>query len=136
MPERPAVHRIPIQVRFHDTDMFGHVNNAAFASYAELGRLRFLASLGHPAGGVILARITLDFRRQLRFGDEPDLETWVSHLGTTSAGLEQRLVEGGEVACEMSSVIVFFDYRRQQTVPVPEHLRPALQRYSSRPEKG
>jgi acyl-CoA thioester hydrolase len=123
------VHRMPIQVRFGDTDMFGHVNNAAFSTYAELGRLRFLGGLGHPPGGLILARIELDFRRQLRFGDEASLETRVARIGTTSMGLHQRLLRGDDVACEIASVVVCFDYGTQRPVPVPDGLRAALAAY-------
>jgi acyl-CoA thioester hydrolase len=123
------VHRVPIQVRFGDTDMFGHVNNAAFATYAELGRLRFLASLGYPPGGLILARIALDFRRQLRYGGDGEMETRVADIGTTSLTLDQRLVADGEVACEASSVVVFFDYGQGRPVPVPDRLRRELDAY-------
>jgi acyl-CoA thioester hydrolase len=130
--ERGAVHRLPIQVRFGDTDMFGHVNNAAFATYAELGRLRFLSSLAFEPGGLILARIALDFRRQLRYGDEAELETRVTRVGTTSLALEQHLLTGGAVACEVASVVVFFDYAAQRPMPVPERLRAVLDTYRRR----
>jgi acyl-CoA thioester hydrolase len=126
------IHRMPIQVRFGDTDMFGHVNNAAFASYVELGRLRFLEALGQPAAGLILARLELDFRRQLRFGDEPELETFVTRLGTTSFGLGQRLVLAGEPVCEVDSVVVCFDYGVQRSVPIPVALRRGLERFHRR----
>lgn len=129
-----AVHTTPIQVRFGDTDMFGHVNNAAFATYAELGRLRFLGSLGHPPGGLILARIAIDFRAQLRYGGDAVLETRVERVGTTSLTLAQRLVADDVVACDVASVVVFFDYAAGRPVPVPERLRPELERYRPGPE--
>jgi acyl-CoA thioester hydrolase len=120
---------MPIQVRFGDTDMFGHVNNAAFASYVELGRLRFLEALGQPPAGLILARLALDFRRQLHFGDEPALETFVTRLGTTSFGLGQRLVLAGGSVCDADSVVVCFDYAAQRPVPIPDVLRRGLERF-------
>jgi acyl-CoA thioester hydrolase len=120
---------MPIQVRFGDTDMFGHVNNAAFASYVELGRLRFLESLGQGASGLILARLVLDFRRQLRFGDQPELETYVTRLGTTSFGLGQRLLLAGESVCDADSVVVCFDYASQRPIPIPGVLRRGLERF-------
>jgi acyl-CoA thioester hydrolase len=123
------VHRMPVQLRFGDTDMFGHVNNAAFASYTELARLRFLEALGHPPAGLILARLALDFRRQLHFGDELELETFVTRIGTTSFSLGQRLLRGGESVCDADSVVVCFVYRLQRPVPVPEALREALTRF-------
>ena len=35
-------HRTDIQMRFGDTDALGHVNNASYASYAEVARLEAL----------------------------------------------------------------------------------------------
>ncbi|CAN5657286.1 thioesterase family protein [soil metagenome] len=122
-----AVHRMPIQVRFGDTDMFGHVNNASFSTYAEFGRLRFLASLDFPPGGLILARIALDFRRQLHYGADAELETYVARIGTTSLTLAQRLLEGDQVVCDVESVVVFFDYREGRPTPVPDGLRERLE---------
>ena len=40
------VHHTELQMRFSDTDALGHVNNIAFASYAETGRVDFLKRLG------------------------------------------------------------------------------------------
>jgi acyl-CoA thioester hydrolase len=132
---RPGgVHRMPIQVRFGDTDMFGHVNNAAFATYAELGRLRFLASLDYAPGGLILARIALDFRHQLRYGSDAELETRVRRVGTTSLELDQRLLADDVVACEMASVVVFYDYAAQRPKRVPDDLRTILDGYREQGE--
>lgn len=127
----PSVHRLPIQVRFGDTDMFGHVNNASFSTYAEFGRLRFLASLGFPPGGLILARIALDFRRQLHYGAEAELETRVVRIGRTSLTLAQRLLAEGDVVCDVESVVVFFDYAAGRPTPVPDGLRAALAEYGA-----
>ena len=38
-------HNTNIQVRFVDTDALGHVNNSAFAHYAEDARIRFFQDL-------------------------------------------------------------------------------------------
>ena len=42
-------HRTPLQVRFRDTDAFGHVNNAVFFTYIELARIRYLLEPGPAA---------------------------------------------------------------------------------------
>lgn len=45
------LHVTPIQVRFGDTDRFGHINNASFATYSESARIELITSLGYPLGG-------------------------------------------------------------------------------------
>ncbi len=37
-----------MQVRFRDTDAFGHVNNAVFFSYLEPARIRYLLDVLEP----------------------------------------------------------------------------------------
>ena len=54
------------KIRFADIDTYGHLNNVACATYAETGRVDFLADVvpdsmdGHGEGWVI-ARLTVDF---------------------------------------------------------------------------
>lgn len=116
----------PVQLRFSDTDRLGHVNNAVYATYAELGRLAFLRELGMTDQGLILARLAIDFRRQVRLGDECSVVTRVVRVGRTSFTLEQTLTANGEVAAEFEAVLVCFDYASQRPVPVPDAFRRAL----------
>lgn len=118
--------QLPVQLRFSDTDKQGHVNNAVYATYAELGRLGFLAELGLSAASLILARLTIDFRRQVRLGDSCTIQTRVASLGRTSFTLEQTLEANGEVAAEFVAVMVWFDYQQQVPVPLPQSVRDAL----------
>lgn len=133
-PSDETVHTLPIQVRFADTDALGHVNNAAYATYAEVARLAFfqervggtVRELGPDYGGLILARLAMDFRRQVLLGDEVAVTTRVARLGRSSIELEQQVLAGGEVAAEISSVVVTFDYGAQRPVPMPDSLREKL----------
>jgi len=118
--------RLPVQLRFGDTDKLGHINNAVYASYAELGRLAFLQELGIEAATLILARLTIDFRRQVRLGDRCAIQTRVSRLGNTSFGLEQTLYANDEVAAEFEAVLVWFDYESQRPGPIPADVRDVL----------
>ncbi len=73
-------HRTPLQVRFRDTDAFGHVNNAVFFSYIELARIRYLLDVIQPAEPfermpLILARVELDFRSPIMFGEDVEVAT-------------------------------------------------------------
>jgi acyl-CoA thioester hydrolase len=127
-------HRTPIDVRFADTDMFGHVNNAAFATYVETARLDFFRDLlggtleqpGGEAGGIILARLAIDFRRQLLFGATAEVTTVVERVGRTSIALKQEVLSEGQVVAEASSVVVAYDYERQCPIEVPEGVRRRL----------
>lgn len=121
-----AAHSLPVQLRFGDTDTLGHINNAVYATYAELGRLAFFASLGIEAPGLILARLAIDFRRQVVLGDDCVITTRVVRVGTSSIELAQALIANGEVAADYEAVIVWFDYTTQRPVRVPDDARALL----------
>jgi acyl-CoA thioester hydrolase len=131
-PDTPASapaappHRTPIQVRFADTDALGHVNNGSYVVFAETGRLDFLRRLGSEARALILAHLAVDFRRQVRFGEAVDVDTWVERVGTTSVTMRQAILADGVLAAEVRSVVVSFDYGAQRPVPWSDAARAAL----------
>ena len=128
-------HHSDIQMRFADTDALGHVNNGSFIVYAETGRLQFLALLGGAVRSLILAHISADFRRQVKFGEVVAVETWVERIGTTSVTLRQLVHASGAVAVEVRSVVVSFDYKSQRPTVWSAESRAALNEYL-RPETG
>jgi acyl-CoA thioester hydrolase len=121
-----APHELEIQVRFGDTDALGHVNNAAYATYAELGRIALMRRVRWDEGGPILARIAIDFHAQVRLGSRVVVTTKVTRIGRSSIGLHQEVQADGERAATVESVVVWFDYDAQRPVPVPDHVRSVL----------
>lgn len=120
-------HRIDIQVRFADTDAVGHINNASYASWSELARLRFLEESGHAPVNFILAHLAIDFRRQVDYTDTVDVESRVTAIGNSSFTMAQVVHANGRVAAEVKSVIVAFDYEAQRSVPIPAAFREWLE---------
>jgi acyl-CoA thioester hydrolase len=125
------IHRTDVQMRFADTDALGHVNNAIFATYAELGRLDFLQVFGTSVRSLILASIYLDFRRQVKLGEKIHVETRVAKIGTSSVTLAQQIFANGELAADVSSAVVHFDYGNGKARPLSEEMRTALEPYVS-----
>lgn len=119
-------HTMEIQVRFNDTDALGHVNNASYAHYAELGRLHFLRGIALDPRKLILARLELDFRRQVTFGEDVRVETAVDRVGTSSIHMAQTIFAADEVAADVRSVVVHFDYSAGKAQPIPDPLRERL----------
>jgi len=122
-------HRTAIQMRFSDTDALGHLNNGSFAVYAEVARIEFLGLLGDTRRAMILARLEVDFRRQIRYGEPVEVETWVERVGTTSVMLRHVLWAAGALAADVRAVVVHFDYDAQRPKPWTADQREALQPY-------
>ena len=123
-------HAFPIQLRYADTDALGHVNNAVYNSYAESARIAFFSEIGVDVANLILARVAVDYRRQVRFGDGPTVvESWVTRIGRTSLGVAHRLLVDGETAADIETVVVHFDYGANAPAPVPDAARALLRPY-------
>lgn len=120
------MHSVDIQVRFADSDALGHLNNAAFAAYAEIGRLDFLSEYPDFVKSLILAHLTIDFRRQVTLNQEVTVQTGVESVGTSSVHLRQWIQADGEVAAEIGSVVVFFNYVTQRPEALPADIRASL----------
>jgi acyl-CoA thioester hydrolase len=123
------IYHTDIQVRFNDTDALGHVSNIAFALYIEQARVEFFRSLGMGRIALILAHLSQDFRKQIKFGDQVYVETKVGKLGNTSVTLDQTIMASNELAAEAKSVVVLFDYEAQKPKPIADDLRQKLSDY-------
>jgi acyl-CoA thioester hydrolase len=113
-------------MRFGDTDAYGHVNNAAFAAYAEVARLDFLRCLGKSVRSLVLASLSSDFRRQLSYGEAVYVDTWVERFGRTSITLAQSIHGDNKLAADIRSVVVYVDYDSGNATELPSEIRDAL----------
>jgi acyl-CoA thioester hydrolase len=116
----PHVHRDT--VRFRDCDAMGHVNNAVYSTYLEEARIGVLGDLID----FILARVEIDFRSELRAGEEIEVRTRCSRIGSKSLELEHEIHADGRLAAEAKSVLVGYDYARGQSVPLSDEVRARL----------
>ena len=110
------------RVRFRDGDAMGHVNNDVFSTYLEQARIAMLREL-EP---FILARVEIDFRAELRAGEEVEIRSRCSRVGRTSFDLEHELHSNGRLVAEAKSVLVGYDYAAGKSVPLTEAQRSLL----------
>jgi acyl-CoA thioester hydrolase len=118
------------RVRFRDLDAMGHVNNAVFLTYIESARVAFLQHLGAATTledmSIIVARIEIDFRAPVGFGDEVEIAVRASRFGEKSFDLDYELSVGGRIVAEAKSVLVGYDYGKGETVEIPDAWREKL----------
>ncbi|RPF55435.1 acyl-CoA thioesterase [Aquisalibacillus elongatus] len=92
----------PIEIRFSETDMFGHMNNVSPFIYFEEARIKFFnaiqlfGTLNESNDKVpVVGDLQCDFFKQVYFGDELKLHVKVAEVGNSSVdihymGLNQR----------------------------------------------
>ncbi len=122
-------------VRFADLDRLNHVNNVAFATYCESGRVDFLESSwpGSTAGtgiGWVIAEFRLKYLAAAHYPNSVRIGTRVLHVGNSSLLLGQGLFIAGECFATAESVLVWADTRQQRSLPMDEALKQQLRRYS------
>ena len=114
--------------------MLGHVNHARALSLIEDARLAMNDSAmrdGVVSGGVILARLEVDYLRQLyyRAGEQPMVSSWVTRIGAKSVTVRQELVQDGEVAIRADCVLVMFDFATDTSRPLTDEERAHWSRF-------
>ena len=120
------------KVRYADTDRQGHVNNAAFASFCETGRVTFLFDperpLYPPGTAFVIARLVLDFRAEIRWPGRVDIGTRVERIGRSSFTLSQALFQGERLVATAETVIVLMDEESRRSTPLPPATVEALEK--------
>ena len=120
------MHSTDIQVRFGDTDAKGHLNNAVFAAYTEVARLAFLDSVGIPANSLILAHLSIDYLRQVRYGNRVRVESYIEIVGRSSMTIRQHVMADDVLAADVKAVAVYFNFDAQRSEVIPDAMRSAL----------
>jgi len=121
------------KLRFCDTDRLGHVNNAIYAVMCEVGRAELMQAAGllDPASGhaVVIARLELDFLREMNWPGEIRIETAVYQVGRKSLYLRQSLHQGDTLVARAASVLAVIDTTTRRAVPITEAWRALLERW-------
>jgi acyl-CoA thioester hydrolase len=139
-PERPApppLDAYPLRatdtLRYADTDRQGHVNNAAFATFCESGRVAFLYSPEKPllpAGAAfVIARLVIDFRTEINWPGQVEIGTRVASIGRSSFVLAQGLFQNGMCVATAENVIVLMDEATRKSRPLTDEILRALEEY-------
>jgi acyl-CoA thioester hydrolase len=142
MPEKPADFKVkvPVQVRFRDTDAMGHVNNAVYHSYLEYARMKYFEQVtglrDYRRADFILARVELDYRSPVVVGEELEVGVRCSALRRTSFELAYRVVEkgSGRLVAEGRTVQACYDYARGRVKRLDEEQRRAIAEFENDPE--
>jgi YbgC/YbaW family acyl-CoA thioester hydrolase len=128
-----VVHEKRIEIRWRDMDAFRHVNNAVYATYLEECRDEWADRALGEAGdlwGFVLARVAIDFRRELTQGDDAIVVSCrLVRVGTSSVTLREEIrTENGELSAESEAVLVARDEATGRSRPLTEAEREAFER--------
>ena len=132
-------HKTPIQIRWVDTDMLGHVNNSNHLSYMEMARVSYFKTvLGDTVDwtkeGIIVAKATVEYKRPIFLDDKLTVYMRVDQISGRSFNVVYRFVkeldEGQEQVCaEGSTLMVCYDFQKNMSIEMPAEWRKKIRDY-------
>ncbi|MEX6502947.1 acyl-CoA thioesterase [Pseudomonas zhanjiangensis] len=126
-------HFQPITTRWHDNDLYGHVNNVTYYSYFDSAVNAYLIDAGGldiHQGEVVgfVVSSSCDYFASIAFPERIEVGLRVAKLGNSSVQYELAVFKAGEPeACAAGRFVhVFVDRQNNRPVPIPARLRAAL----------
>jgi acyl-CoA thioester hydrolase len=121
-----------VTIRFSDQDSMGHVNNVSFGAYIEAARTTLIQGLldefDHPGLDYILARVVIDYRRELHYPGTVDVGGRLIRLGSKSLTSGFGIFKGAECVATAESVNVFYDMNTRRSVVPPDDVQELIRR--------
>ena len=128
---------LPIQVRFSDVDIMGHVSNTIYQNYYDSGKVNYfdevLPDMDFVNTGVVGASVKIDYLKPIFMKTRILVKTRVAVLGHKSLTMEHCLVDEhtGEILSTSSTVLVCYSIKEKVSIPIPERWRKNILNYDT-----
>lgn len=128
--DKALVRTMTIPIRWGDMDALGHVNNTLYFRFMEIIRLEWLREMGPPGSadghGPVIVNAFCNFHVELNFPGDVLARLYIAGVGRTSFDtytLLSRTDDPDTTYASGGSRVVWVDYRRRKSVPLPDALR-------------
>ena len=115
---------VEVQVRFSETDMFGHVNNTVVFTYLEFARIEYLKAMGlmGKEGDIpVVADLQCDYVQQMYFDEKITVYVKVAQIGSSSVDIHYLgKNEKSEIVFTGRGTIVQMNVQTGKGVPFTE----------------
>ena len=131
------MHTLPLQLRFNDVDMMGHVNNTVIMEFFDLGKSHYFSDAGVPVTPeegdfcVMIVHYEVDFHSQIHWHDTIAVTSCVTHWGNKSFQLTQQIVntETGKPCATCRTVMSGYSRNAATSAPIPEEVKQRVIRF-------
>jgi acyl-CoA thioester hydrolase len=124
-----VIHETKLRVRYAEIDAQGHVNNAVYLSYFEVGRVEWLRAAGlsyreleAQGYGIVVVEVLAHYRRAAFFDDELTLRTELADLSRASMRFEYEVSRDGELLVTGHTRHACVDLATGKPIRVPEEV--------------
>ena len=130
---------LPVQLRFNDVDVLGHVNNTVYFSFYDTGKAVYMSEvLGRKIDWhhveTVIANVECTYLAPIYFNEKIEVMTTCIGISHKSFILLQMLreTETGEVKSLAKTVMVCYDPEKKETMELSEEWREKLQEFEGR----
>ena len=128
---------LPIQTRWSDNDLYGHVNNVTYYSYFDTAANALLIEKVNfdihqsPIIGLVVDS-ACSFLHELSYPEIIDVGVTISKIGNSSLTYEVAIFKFGQETASTQGhfVHVFVDRETRKSTPIPIKIRDALYLYN------
>ncbi len=138
--DAPFHHYMPVQIRISDIDFLGHVNNAIYLNYFDLGKSRYFedvmrGNIDWENVGVVIVNINCTYYSPTLFDEPVEVLTAVTGIGNRSFRMEQRIINSSTMVTKAVaySILAGFDRHTAGSVEIAPEWIDALEKYEGRP---
>jgi acyl-CoA thioester hydrolase len=133
------MHTLPLQLRFNDIDMMGHVNNAVIMEFFDLGKSTYFSESGLPVRPdegdfcVIVVHVEVDFHSQIRWNDNIAVTTQVTNWGHKSLRVKQQIInlDTQQPCATCSTVMSGYSRSSSSSAVIPDEVKERVMRYDN-----
>jgi YbgC/YbaW family acyl-CoA thioester hydrolase len=126
-----------VSIRRHETDSFGHVNNAVYLNYLEEANCDIMEQLGIPISllkqqgiVILLKRVLLDFLAPAFHGDTLTFESWLIDMQEASGTWRHEVFNQHRALILLAEDTgVFMSTVTHRPVQIPDLVRTAVVPY-------
>lgn len=121
-----AVHQKIFAIEWGDMDALGHVNNGRYFDYFQQARIEWLESINldmKKGTGPVVIHVGCTFLKPIVYPATLRLTSSLHSPGRSSLIIDHDIYQGEELMTQGTSKIVWVDYSKSQSVPLPEGLR-------------
>lgn len=128
-------HRIPLQIRFNDIDILGHLNNTVYFGFFDTGKAYFFeeimdGKMDWKKVDTVIANVDCAYVAPIYFGEKIEVRTRCVNIHDKSFRLQQVIIETdtGQLKAAAETVMVSFDAATQKATEMPLRIREALEK--------
>ena len=128
----------PIQTRWADNDLYGHVNNVIYYSYFDTAANALLIQkaafdIHHSPIIGLVVNSSCHFLQELTYPEIIEVGVAIEKIGNSSLTYNLAIFKQGQdqAAAQGQFVHVFVDRQSKKSTPIPQQMRDALTAYLS-----